>query len=137
MAKSSFQLSNPLETRMNEATRIREKYPDRFLAEAKNSILRIRVNRGLREPITQLLNGLLIGFWIKEKRKRKESEEQRCLIKSQKQRVLLDTCCPNNALRSFFSLLRNGNVSFSLTLDEIDASSTPSAAQTRHSAQAP
>ncbi|WZZ53654.1 hypothetical protein YC2023_053761 [Brassica napus] len=29
MAKSSFQLSNPLETRMNEATRIREKYPDR------------------------------------------------------------------------------------------------------------
>ncbi|KAH0901873.1 hypothetical protein HID58_041376 [Brassica napus] len=33
MAKSSFQLSNPLETRMNEATRIREKYPDRVIVE--------------------------------------------------------------------------------------------------------
>ncbi|XP_018480647.1 autophagy-related protein 8a isoform X1 [Raphanus sativus] len=29
MAKSSFKLSHPLEARMGEATRIREKYPDR------------------------------------------------------------------------------------------------------------
>ncbi|KAF3515134.1 hypothetical protein F2Q69_00005620 [Brassica cretica] len=35
MAKSSFQLSNPLETRMNEATRIREKYPDRVPVSRK------------------------------------------------------------------------------------------------------
>ncbi|KAL0677958.1 hypothetical protein Bca4012_005939 [Brassica carinata] len=36
MAKSSFQLSNPLETRMNEATRIREKYPDRVSVIVEN-----------------------------------------------------------------------------------------------------
>ncbi|CAN8231052.1 unnamed protein product [Cochlearia groenlandica] len=30
MAKSSFKLYNPLETRIGEATRIRDKYPDRI-----------------------------------------------------------------------------------------------------------
>jgi GABA(A) receptor-associated protein len=30
MAKSSFKISNPLEARMSESSRIREKYPDRI-----------------------------------------------------------------------------------------------------------
>ncbi|WZZ44642.1 hypothetical protein YC2023_040901 [Brassica napus] len=43
MAKSSFQLSNPLETRMNEATRIREKYPDRVSNIIRKTTIRLEI----------------------------------------------------------------------------------------------